>query len=409
MRIWIVNHYASPPTHPGGTRHYNFARELKERGHDVLIIAANYNHFSKTVMCKNDSYNQIDNTHAVPFLWIPVPSYKGNTIRRFWNMLVFAWSVFRNKFLINSPPPDVIIGSSPHLFAALGAELLARRLGRPFILEIRDLWPESLVDLGRFTHKHPLIKIMKYIEYYLYARSNKIISLLPSANQYFTNHGANIENVLWIPNYVDISLIPNFTINKNKKFRLMYAGAHGTANDLDTLILAAKILEERGLSENIHISLIGDGPEKMRLQLMVSKHNISMVDFLDSVPKNEIYGVLNHADAYLMLLKDSPVFRWGISPNKLFDYLAMGRPVIFAVNTPFNPIKLFNAGVSVNPGNPEALADAIYALSRLPKNELKAMGDRGRNFVLEYHHLKNLTDSLEKLMDSIVVPTKGHC
>lgn len=401
MRIWIVNHYASPPTTAGGTRHYNFARELRKRGHDVLIIAANYNHLSKSFMSPVNPGKQIDDSHDVPFLWLPVPAYKGNSMARFWNMLVFAWMLRLNKLLNSSPPPDVIIGSSPHLFAALGAELLARHLRKPFILEIRDLWPESLLDLGRFTQNNPLIRIMRWVEHYLYKRAEKIISLLPSANDYLMRLGVNEQDIVWIPNYIDVYSVPHFDFIPNKKFTLMYAGAHGVANDLDTIILAAKILENRNLADAIRICLIGNGPEKDRLKALAESKNIKMIEFLDAVPKNDIYSILNQADGYIMLLKDTPVFRWGISPNKLFDYLVMERPVIFGVNTPFNPIKLCNAGISIKPSDPDDLANAIYRLSLIPKDELKNMGQRGKDFVLKYHHIHELTNTLESLVHDV--------
>lgn len=402
MRIWIVNHYALPPTGTGGTRHYNFARMLQKKGHEVVIIAANFNHLSRSMIMDEDKTIKLDNSYDVPFVWLPVPPYKGNTIARFWNMLVFNWQLISNKFLRTLPRPDVIMGSSPHLFAAFGAERLAKRFKKPFILEIRDLWPESLVDLGRFTHQHPLIKIMKWLETYLYKKADKIISLLPNANSYFIDRGVKSENILWLPNSVDIEKIPDLSQrNPNQKFTVMYAGAHGVANDLETVIHAANLLEKKGLSEKIKICLLGEGPEKDRLKQLASDAKLTMIEFMDAVPKNTIYSKLNEADAFLMLLKDSPVFRWGISPNKLFDYLIMQRPVIFGVNTPFNPIDSHQAGISIPPGNPEALANAILQLSLTSAEELAAMGRRGKEFVLENHYLPRLTNELEQLLQTV--------
>lgn len=405
MRIWIINHYALPPTAAGGTRHYHFARQLQQRGHEVLIIAANFNHFSHCFMTDSKDQAELDLRHEVPFLWLPVPAYKGNTLARFWNMLVFMLAVLRNKNLLSLPSPDLILGSSPQLFAALGGALLAKRLKKPFILEIRDLWPESLVDLGRFTHKHPLIKIMKWIESYLYKRAQRVISLLPCADDYFIQRGVKTENILWLPNSVDLSLIPEaaLALPRNNLFTLMHAGAHGLANDLDTVLAAAKILQAQGLDNNIRICLVGEGPEKARLKKQAANEGIHMIEFMDAVPKNKIYDSLKQADAFLMLLKDSPVFRWGISPNKLFDYLAMERPVIFAVSTPFNPIQKAKAGLSIQASDPEALAAAICHLYQTPKDELQAMGKRGKAYIMEHHDLHRLTGCLEKLMTEVQI------
>jgi glycosyltransferase involved in cell wall biosynthesis len=401
MRIWIINHYASPPIYPGGTRHYNLALQLQKKGHEVTIIAANYNHFLHEKMNSTASICQLDTTYQVPFIWLSVPPYKGNTIGRFYNMLVFSWRLMRNDFLKTIPSPDIIIGSTPHLFAALGAEILARKLKKPFILEIRDLWPESLVDLGRFSNEHPLIKIMKWIEHYLYKRASRIISLLPNANNYLIECGVNPNHILWLPNAVDIEAMPVLPSINNDKFTVMYAGAHGVANDLDTVISSAKILQDKGFSEKIKISLVGEGPEKLRLKKLAESYHLNIIEFLDAVPKNEIYATLNKADTYLMSLKDSPVFRWGISPNKLFDYLAMERPVIFAVNTPFNPVEQCHAGITVKPGDPVSLSDAIIKLASLSREELNDMGRRGKEYILNNHHVMQLADSLERLIMSI--------
>jgi glycosyltransferase involved in cell wall biosynthesis len=404
MRIWMINHYAAPPTMAGGTRHYNFARQLMQRGHEVLLIAANYNHFSQKFIQTPTKMGEIDHSYDVPFVWIPTPAYQGNTAARFKNMLAFSLRALRKKYLSRTLPPDIIIGSSPHLFAALSGELLAKRLNVPFILEVRDLWPESLVDLGRISTHHPLIKLMKGVESYLYKRANRVISLLPSADKYLIMHGVKPENIVWLPNAIDTDIIPIDLkpMQKSDLFTVMYAGAHGIANDLDTVLSAAKILQDKYAAQQIRICLIGDGQEKTRLKELAVTLNVSMVEFCDPVSKTEIYPILNQADAFLMLLKDSPVFRFGISPNKLFDYLAMGRPVIFGVETPFNPIKEFNAGITIKPSDPESLASAIYHLSLVPKSELANMGERGKNFVLHNHHIQKLTDSLENLITDTI-------
>lgn len=399
MRIWIINHYALPPTMAGGTRHYNFARSLIKRGHDTIIIAANYNHFSQNFIETTAKVGEIDYTFEVPFMWIPTPAYRGNSIARFLNMLVFSVKILTSKYLSSQSPPDIIIGSSPHLFAAFSAALLAKRLKIPFILEVRDLWPESLIELGRLSSHHPLIKLMKKIELYLYKKSDKIISLLPAVNKYLIEQGVKDKNIIWLPNAIDAKNIPNNLPNiKSDKFTIMYAGAHGLANDLDTVLYAAKILQFKYDAQHIRIILLGDGPEKNRLKQLAVKLNLSIVDFQDSVSKTKIYSVLNTADAFLMLLKNSPVFRWGISPNKLFDYLVMGSPIIFGVNTPFNPIEKVKAGISIQPENAELLALAMYELSKLPKNQLIEMGARGKKFVLDHHDIQKLTDRLVELL-----------
>jgi UDP-N-acetylglucosamine:LPS N-acetylglucosamine transferase len=407
MRIWIINHYALTPKDAGGNRHFQFARQLIQRGHEVIIIASNYNHFSQRYIDSSIKIGEIDITYDVPFMWIPTPSYSGNTIARFWNMFVFSLQLHRKKFIKKLFKPDVIIGSTPHIFSAFSAYYLSRRYKVPFILEVRDIWPDSLVDLGRFTKNHPLIKGMKHIEKYLYKKADKIISLLPMVEKYLSSFDINVNKVINIPNAIDTHHIPENILLKNtdtvnKKFTVMYAGAHGLANDLETILAAANILQKKELKNNIQIYLVGAGPDKNRLQSIAEKEKLHMVKFIDAVPKREIYHVLEQADAYLMLLKYSPIFRWGISPNKLFDYLMMAKPIIFGVESPFNPIKEYNAGISIPSSHPESLASAIYDLSVLPKKELYEMGQRGREFVLKNHNVLHLTNLLEDCIKQAV-------
>lgn len=400
MNIWIINHYAVPPDYPGGTRHYYFAKQLIQQGHEVTIIAANYNHFSHqwmTPALKKQSQKQIHD--GIPFIFISTPAYHGNTTARFWNMLVFSWRLLNKKYLSRHKAPDIIIGSSPHLFSAFSAALLARSLKKPFILEIRDLWPESLIELGRLSSKHPLIKLMKTIERYLYRHADHIISLLPGAIDYLKLCGVNEKKILWLPNAIDTDMVSNVPIySPEEKFTVMYAGAHGLANDLETILKAAKLLQMKELNHNIRICLVGEGPDKARLKQIAQHENLTIVEFIDAVPKNQIYAILNTADAYLMLLKKSPVFRWGISPNKLFDYLIMARPIIFGVETTYNPVETCQSGITMKTGCHHSLAEAIEKLYRMPANERAAMGARGKAYVLKYHHIQYLAD---KLMNTI--------
>lgn len=406
MRIWIINHYAVPPNNPGGTRHFNFAKELIARGHQVTLIAANFNYLTLQKITQKVSNGKEDILDGVPFVWIPVPSYRGNSLARVWNMLVFAWRILFNKYLPKSRP-DIIVASSPHLFAALSGEILSRRFRVPFVLEIRDLWPETLVALGRFSNKHPLIRLFAWIENYLYKRAKRIITLLPGAGEYLQQKSVFEDRILWLPNAVNLKDLPAVQpCNENKVLTVMYAGAHGVANDLDTVLDAAHYLQKNGWEQRIQIHLIGEGPEKERLIQRVRDEEIRIVHFQAAVPKHEIYEVLQKADVFLMLLKDSPLFRWGISPNKLFDFLSMQRPVIFSVSTPFNPVSQAQAGITIKPSNPVLLAEAIIQLAEIPVKERQQMADRGCAYVEKHHDISKLTESLERLLYNTINETQ---
>jgi lipopolysaccharide/colanic/teichoic acid biosynthesis glycosyltransferase len=216
-------------------------------------------------------------------------------------------------------------------------------------------------------------------------------------------HGGTADRIDWLPNGIDLSLVPPPTpAPQNDKFTLMFAGSHGAANGLDQLLDAAKVLQSRSIGERVQIRLLGDGPEKSRLQRRVADEGIDLVEFLPPVTKHEVYRVLATADACLMLLEDSPVFRWGVSPNKLFDYLACARPVLFSVSTDFNPIDQSGAGVTVEPGDVGALADGIERLARMPIAERASRGERGRAYVEAHHNISVLGTKLEQvLLDTV--------
>ena len=437
MNVWIINHYAIPPRLAGGTRHFHLAKELIATGDQALIVAANFAYMTREEHAREDvapvedattdrdgRSSRVEDVDGVPFLWLRVPKYRGNSFARVWNMAVFAARValVRTKKL---PRPDVVVGSMPHPFAALAAERLARRLGVPFVLEVRDLWPQSLIDLGDFRPGHPFIRVLSWIERYLYRRATRIVSLLPGALDYIAEKGAERERIAWIPNGVDLGgdTSPPPPPNANgRKFSLLYAGSHGLANGLHTVLDAAAILKRTGsrgpgqghrqgrgagpapppsveeYPDRIEFRLLGDGPEKPRLQERAQTEGLDNVRFDDAVAKDAVGDRLRQADALVILLKDSPVFRWGISPNKLFDYMAAARPVIFGIRSPFNPIETASAGLTVPPEDADALAKAALDLYRASPEERRDMGLRGRRYVEEHHNFVRLGAQLREVL-----------
>jgi len=407
VRIWIINHYAIPPNFSGGTRHYNLAKELIKRGHEVCIIAANYSHFTHeyiaapAVLSKN-----ITVVEGVPFCWVPVPKYFGNTPRRLWNMLIFAGRILRKKYLPINFTPDVIIGSSPHLFAAFSAYILAKRYHVPFVFEVRDIWPETLVLLGSISPHNPAVTLMGWIEKFLCKRATAIVTLLPDASKHMIANGAALTRIHWLPNFIDAKVVfqqkPILHVEPNKYFTFMYAGAHGLANNLSLVLKAALLLEQDiNLKDKIRIVLIGDGPQKPALMEEAKAQNISIVSFHNQVPKAKMYDILNQADAFLMLLLSSPVFKWGVSPNKLFDYMLMARPIIFGVSSSNNPVAVSSAGLTINPDSPEELAHAMRTIAELPLSAREQMGMNAKAYVIANHEVSNIVDRLEKLLSDV--------
>ncbi|NPA71835.1 MAG: glycosyltransferase family 4 protein [Gammaproteobacteria bacterium] len=404
MKIWLVNHYAIHLQQAGGTRHFTLARELVRKGHQVTIIASSFDHATRReIHLLDGEFSQLEIVDGVRFLWLRTPTYSGNGVRRVWNMVAFARKVYGLRAVDLGGPPDVIMGSSPHLFAAWAAERLARRYRVPFVLEVRDLWPQSLIDLGSLSRNHPFVRMLERIEKTLYQKASRIVTLLPAAGEHITQKGGNPDRIVWIPNGVDLRLLPPPSPpNEADTFTLMYAGAHGLANNLDVVLEAAKILQDMPNPPKIKFHLVGDGPYKEYLIQKAKILHLNNVIFSPAIPKNRIYNVLQEADAFLLTLRNSPVFRWGVSPNKLFDYMAMARPIIFSATTPADPVKEAGAGISVPADDPRSLAEAALLLAHMPLKERWEMGLRGRTYVERHHLVPQLAMRLEEILQAAI-------
>lgn len=404
MKVWIVNQYACAPDQPGSTRHFALARELQAQGHEPLIIAGSFDHRMRcdTRLKPGERWRE-DAFSGVPLLWLKAPAYGNNPIARLWNMIVFAWIVWRGKYLQGVSAPDAIIGSSPSPFAAWAALALARRYKVPFVLEVRDIWPASLAALGSVSSLNPVIVLFGRLEWHLYRHAAVILSLLPGLTEHAVARGADPEKVIWLPNGVDLAEAgPVRAPESDGPFRVMYAGAHGLANGLDTLIEVATCLEEMSDgAKDVVIELIGDGPHKTSLIEKVRGMGLDNVVFHEPVPKTEIFDHLARADAFVQILRRAKVFRSGVSPNKLYDYMAGGRPIIFAVEAANNPVAEAGAGVTVPPDDPWALAGAIRDLAAMPPEERQAMGQRGRQWVGENHSMGALGKKLSDILQSL--------
>jgi len=401
MRVWIVNHHAIPPSEPGGTRHYSLARELVRRGHDVTVLASSFNHATgKQISGTKGKLSTRAEFDGVAFLTLRVPGYHGR-VARFWNMLVFAFKVWCGIGTRYMSKPDIVIGSSLTPFAALAAARLAQLFGVPFVLEIRDLWPQTLIDMG-MSRQHPVVLGFGIIERYLYRNAASIITLLPNAAEYMSSRGAGTTEITWIPNGVQVNLVPFLPLTQHKVFTVMYAGSHGLSDVLDPVIDAAAILQKRAPGR-FCFRFIGGGPSKDGLRARVRENDLANVVFEDPAPKVELFAKLYEADAFIIAMKKTDLYRYGISPNKLHDYMAAGRPTIVAGTVHNNPIADAAAGITVPPEDPQAIAEAVETLAAMPMDERRNMGLRARQYVERRHDFAVLALRLEGVLQSALV------
>lgn len=409
--VWILNHYAQEPGGAGGTRHFHLAEYLRDYGWQATIVAASVDHATGLQRLNAQEKQRLETIQGVPFLWINTPTYTGNGGGRISNMLSYTWRVLLPATTAALPRPDVIVGSSVHPFAAVAGALLAWRFKVPFVFEVRDLWPQTLIDMGRLREGSLMVWGLRKLERWLYRRAARTVVLLPHAWQYIVPLGIAKKRVVWIPNGVDLTLFPSPAPIEEKTagqpFTLMYFGAHGQANGLDNLLCAMQLIEKIPEGKNIYLRLIGDGPLKSSLIKQAQSLKLKNVQFENPVPKSEIPITAGQADAFIFNLIDAPVFKFGISSNKLFDFLAAARPIIFSCDASNNPVEDAQSGITVPPGCPQKLAEAIFHFSGMSLQERQKMGRNGRAYVEKNHGFSQLAKKLAIELDAVCAEKAG--
>ena len=405
--IWILNHYAVSPDMAGGTRHYDLGKELVGRGHKVTIFASGFKHSSKkNVKLHSGERFKIEDYNRVRFVWLNTIPYYGNNWRRILNMISYGVRVLNVCRGIEKP--DVIIGSSVHPFAVVAAWWLAKRYKARFIFEVRDLWPQTVVEMGAIKATGIPARLLYIWEKFMYKRADKIIVLLPNAKEYIEKCGIDLQKIVWIPNGVDLELFdkpehidPSSEIAKvfrkqKNRFKVVYAGGHGPANALETVIDAAYLLAKK--SANIHFFLIGDGTEKKKLIKKAQEKSLDNITFLDPVPKFQVPAILQKSDLLMFCLRDLDIYKYGISLNKMYDYFASGKPILMSGDA-INDV-LHDAGVviTVESENPEALVEGIIKIQKMSPEERQKLGANGRAYVEKYHTIRVLGNILEKIL-----------
>lgn len=403
MNLWLVNQYATPPTVAGPARHHAFAKELVKRGHQVEIIAGSVCHCSTDQLAVGPGTYTAVEEDGIDYLRIRVPGYRGRSAARVLDMFTFAWRLRRADSRAHLDRPDVILGSTLHPFGAYAAQRLAQRLQVPYVFEVRDLWPQTLLDLGKISRWHPFVVLLGLIERYLYRHSHHIVTLLPYAGEYIHLKGGDPRRITWIPNGVDFSTVPAPSPPKDgEPFICAYTGSIGLANGLDLLIAAAAKLKQDGWEKRIQFRIYGYGTDKTRLMEWVKSAGLLNVTFEPMVPKAEVFGILQASHALFLNVLDSPLYRWGYSMNKLFDYLAAARPILIVTSAAYNPVKEAQGGITCGLHDPGAVADALKSLATMDPARRWELGLNGHSFCRKHHSFEVLTNRLEAIAKNLV-------
>jgi len=397
--IWIINEYAGSPYHGMVFRHYYLSKELLKLGYNVTIISASYSHLfrSLTVVKKRFTFEIID---GINYLWIKVPKYKNSNDKK----RVLKWFIF-SIYLFFIPikklkKPDYILLSCPGILITIPSLYLSKKFNSHLIFEVRDIWPLSLIELGGYSKNNIFIKLLSFCENLAIRKNDLIISVLPNYGEYLKEKGFD-KKFIYIPNGIDLEEMQKIELLsediKNQipkdKFIVAYTGTIGKANSLDYFIEAAKILKDY---EDILFLIVGEGGEKERLKKIAE--GFDNIKFLPSISKTMVQNLLFHVDICYIGWKKLKLYKFGISPNKIFDYMYSGKTIIQSIDTKNDPISLANCGINVEPENPVAIADAVLKFYNMKPEERKKIGDNGRRYVLENHTYDKLAFKLYKIL-----------
>ena len=397
--IWIINEYAGSAYHGMEFRNYYLAKEWIKRGYKVYIITASYSHLFKKLPKIENNFT-FENIDGINYLWIKVPHYKESIEKK----RVLKWFVFTLKLfflpLSKMKKPDVIIASPMAPFLVIPAFKLAKKFNAKFIFEVKDIWPLSIIELGNISPAHPLIKMMNWCEKFAINKADKIVSSLQNYGEHLKNDLKINREFFWINNGVDLEEIQKIKpLVKNveekllkDKFIVGYTGTIGIANALDSFLEAVKILKN---NENILFVLVGDGKEKMKLKEKNGK--LKNVLFIDSIKKTQVQSMLKFFDVCYIGWNKEKLYKYGISANKIFDYMYSGKPILHAFSGEGDLVELANCGVSVEAENPKEIAKGIIELYNMPKEKRIKLGENGKSYVLEYFTYEKLAKKYEEL------------
>lgn len=414
MNILYINQYAGSPEYGMEYRPYHLAKQWQNDGHKVKILAGAYSHVrAKQPEFSQDEANnqQSENIDGIEYIWYKTPKYDGNGLGRVKNIFTFLWRIWRDRKNLIEFAPNFVIASSTQPLDIFIAKYLAKKAKAKLIFEIHDLWPLSPIELGGMSPKHPFIMLLQFAENYAYKHSDKVVSILPNVAEHTKSHGLDLSKLVVVPNGIveedwqadkikplSASPLLDFLQEQKQLGKIIvgYAGAQGTPNALEFLLDAAKILQD---NKNIVFVLVGSGLEKQNLQKKQNDENIKNVYFFDPIPKTQIPSLLNFFDiAYIgWLLK--PIYRFGVSPNKLMDYMMAERAILHSIDAGNDLVEEAKAGLSVKDcENPNAIAQAILQLSQTSAEDRQEMGKKGKAFVLKNHTYKVLAEKFLQAM-----------
>jgi len=399
MHILLIHQAFAALDEPGGTRHHELARFLANRGHRVTVIASPVSYLTGKSRQRKVPWaeRQISGDGLTVLRAYAYPALHRSFVHRVFGFLSFMFSSFWIGLGVRDV--DLVWGTSPPIFQGVTAWALASLKGVPFLFEVRDLWPAFAMAVG--VLRNPiLIRASEWLEKFLYKRADRLVVNSPGFMEHVKSRGAG--EVKLVPNGADPAMFETGDAGLawrarhglEDRYVVLYAGAHGMSNDLGVLLQAAVRLQDL---PRVRIVLLGAGKEKKKLMAQAEEMGLQNVMFLPPVAKSEMAEALAGTDACVAILKPIELYKT-VYPNKVFDYMAAGRPVVLAIDGVIRAVvEDACAGIFVPPGDPAALADAIRRLVDEPEAGV-CMGARGRDYVKAHFDRRRIAANLEALL-----------
>lgn len=405
MNIWFFNHYAVPTSLYPLARPYHFANHLQKKGHKVTIFAASSVHLSDRNLITDGKPMKARRVDGIRYVFLKARNYEGNGIQRILNFFDYTIKLFTQTGKFNRP--DVIMATSVHPLTCVAGILLAKKYRCRCVLEIADLWPLTLVEYGAIKEGQLITKALYALEHWIYKKADAVIFTMYGGKQYIEDMGwaddVALDKIGYINNGVDLGIYrrqereeiyADEDLDRKGTFKVLYTGSMGIANSVQDLLDAADLLKDY---EDIQFILFGGGYQEEDLKKYCKEKEIRNVVFKGKVNKKYIPGILARGNLNMLTGPSDKVSEYGMSMNKMFDYMASGKPTVSNIQTR-NDIFVDNqCGITIPAGSAREMADAVLKFYRMDRTEYEKYCENARETVKEYD-FGYLTDRLEEIL-----------
>lgn len=422
MRIWLMNHYASDMYRDKAGRHYWFAKFLEKKGHEPVVFCASTFHNSDDSIQIQDGKSTIKLDGHTPFVFVKTSTASGNGIDRIRNMTQFYRRLIPSalKYAKENGKPDVILASSVHPLTMVAGLKIAKRLKVPCVCEIRDLWPEAIFAFSRLEADSLIGKLLTKGEHWIYKKADALIFTkegdtdyikeqkwdiaqggdIDLGNCHYINNGVNLEKY---EEQASSCILEDEDLLNHTLFRVVYAGMIRPVNNIGQLLDSAALLRTE---PGIQFLIYGSGSERSSLKKRVQDEKLHNVKLKGFVERKYIPYILSKSSVNLLNYSQSK-YNWtrGNSSNKLFEYMASGKPVISTVRMGYSIINRYQCGIELQEDTPECLADAILELKQMTKEQYGKLCANAQKGARDFD-FPVLTDALLKVFETVTTGKK---